>query len=207
MIIDLGYSRAVSGEKVSTFFIGFDDILIYIGRICLQPVKQRWAKVKADICVVIGYVNYFSVGAENSGSPVLSVALLGNSHIPIVKRVSGILEFHSLQPGIFPRWLVKMSVNTYITIHLKLLNLIYDILKAECFYDKFFVYLCKCHFLNLIISRYAEGRFFMKGFSFVEAIRTGRENRRITSLMLEKQSFAFPSLLVLNNAGNWILLG
>jgi len=54
---------------------------------------------------------------ELAGDRVRSVTLGGDPGVPVMVRVGGILQFHRLEPGIFSRRLIKMTVDADVLSH------------------------------------------------------------------------------------------
>ena len=72
-------------------------------------------KLKLDLGVVAHDVHEAPLAVQDARGGVGGVALGGDPLVPVVVGVSGILDFHRFQPGILPRWLVEMTVDTDVT--------------------------------------------------------------------------------------------
>ena len=81
-----------------------------------QPSQQRRAEIKAYIAVVVDDLHDTSLLVQDTGGGIGLVALDGNAFVPIMIRISRILQFDGLQPGIFPWRLVEVAVNANIAI-------------------------------------------------------------------------------------------
>ena len=116
MIVGLGQGRAVAGEKLLALPVRRQDGLVGLRGIFLQPRQEGGAEIEADPGVIVDHPGNAPVSVQDPGGAVGSVALLGDSFIPIMERVGGILELDGLQPGILPRRLVEMPMNGNITL-------------------------------------------------------------------------------------------
>ena len=118
MVVDLRYCAAVPAEMLFALFVGLQNGLISFRVVFLQPGKQRRAEVKTYFGVIVYDVFYLPFTVKNSGESVGVIALRRYAFIPIVERPCAFLYFYFVYPGVFARRLVKMSVNTKISVHL-----------------------------------------------------------------------------------------
>jgi hypothetical protein len=107
----------VAGEALPALHVGFKDGLIHPGRVLLQPGEQRRAEIETDLCVVIGELYDLVFGIQDARDGVRRVAFGGDALVPVMIRIGGVLQLDSLKPRVFPRRLVKVSVNTNIAFH------------------------------------------------------------------------------------------
>src|SRR5579859_3398072 len=112
VIVSLGNSRAVPAEALATCAIGFQNGAIGFRLLRLHPGEQRRAEVEADVGVIIDDALDISLGIQNARSRIGSVTLGGNALVPVVERISGILDLNRLQPGVLARRLIEMSMYT-----------------------------------------------------------------------------------------------
>src|ERR1700677_390351 len=77
-----------------------------------HPGQKRGADVKADVSVIVNDVfNEAAFNIKNPGESVGTVAFVINPVIPIGKGLGAGLVIITAGPGIFPWWLIKMSMN------------------------------------------------------------------------------------------------
>jgi hypothetical protein len=81
----------------------------------LHPRKQGGTEVKTDLLVVVQDANNPAFIVQDAGGGVRGITFRSDALVPVVIGVSRVLEFDRLQPGIFPRRLVKMAMNTHIS--------------------------------------------------------------------------------------------
>jgi hypothetical protein len=117
MIVSLGQGRPMSGEAGDALGIGIENGLIDIRGAVLQPGKEGRAEVEADARIVIQDFGDATIAIQHAGEGIGRVALCGDTFVPIMVRVGGILEFDRLEPGIFARWLVKVAVDADVSTH------------------------------------------------------------------------------------------
>ncbi len=110
--------RAVAGEVLQALAVGFQNGLVDVGGLLLQPGKQGGPEVKANLGVVIDDAGDAAFGIENTRGAVGRVAFSGDALIPVVVGVGGILQLDGFQPGIFARGLIEMAVDADVAIHL-----------------------------------------------------------------------------------------
>ena len=117
MIVHLRDRRAVAGEPGLAFLVRRQYILIIFRRVAFHPGQKRWAEVKTHRRVIINHPGNFFAGAEDAAGRVRRVTFSRDPLVPIVVGMRGVLQLDFFEPRIFPRRLVKMSVDTNITVH------------------------------------------------------------------------------------------
>src|SRR5579872_354661 len=100
------------GKTFAAFLVGIEDRLIWAGRLFFHPRKQSRAEVIADMRVIVDELYDSIFGVSNSRRGIRCVTLSGDALIPVVVRVSGILQLHRLEIRILAGGLIKMSVDT-----------------------------------------------------------------------------------------------
>ena len=117
VVVGLRQRRAVAGKQFQALAVGFEDALIGAGRVLLEPGEQRGSEVEADAGVVVDDFRDASLPVEDAGGAVGYIALVGDAFVPVVVRRSRVLQFDGFQPGIFAGRLIKVRVDTQITVH------------------------------------------------------------------------------------------
>src|SRR6266850_1629462 len=115
VVIRLSESRAMAGEALLAGTVGLEKGGVHPRGLRLHPGKQRGTEVKADFFVVVQDANNPAFVVQDAGGGVGSITFRRNALVPVVIGVGGVLEFDRFQPGIFPRRLVKMAMNTHIS--------------------------------------------------------------------------------------------
>ena len=91
--------------------IGANNVIVHCRTFALKPGQQRGVDIISYPGIIIGYpVNEATVIKDPGGSIGL-VALIGNTIVPVMPGINRILTFNQARPGIFPRRLVKVSMN------------------------------------------------------------------------------------------------
>jgi len=97
--------------------IGIEDGLIGVGRAIGHPGQERGANVEADSRVIVDNSSDAVVRTQNARRRVGRVTLGGDALVPVVIGVRGVLHLDDFEPGVLARWLIKMTVNTKISVH------------------------------------------------------------------------------------------
>ena len=116
VVIGLRHGRSVAGELFLALPVGVDEAAISVGRVFGRPGEQRRAEVEADFGIVVDDARDALLVVENAGGQIGRVAFGGDALIPIVIRISGILQFDLLKPWILARRLIEMAMNTKISL-------------------------------------------------------------------------------------------
>jgi hypothetical protein len=82
-----------------------------------HPAEKGGTKIETDPGVIVDEVNHPLFRIKDARSGIACVTFCIDPFIPIVVGIGRILEFHAFQPGIFPGRLVKMAVNTNVSLH------------------------------------------------------------------------------------------
>ena len=82
----------------------------------MHPGKERGAEIKTDLGIIIDDVNNHLLMVEDAGGAVAGVTLGGDAFVPIMIGKGGVLNFDFVQPWVFTRRLVKMSVDTNVFV-------------------------------------------------------------------------------------------
>jgi hypothetical protein len=117
VVVHLCDCRSVPGEQLLALLVRIKDRLIDLGSLFRKPGKQGRAKVEADFRIVIRNLDDALLSVQNTRRRIGCVALRGDTFVPIMVGVSGVLDFDGLEPGIFSRRLVEVSVDTDVAIH------------------------------------------------------------------------------------------
>ena len=115
VVVPLRQGGAVSGEPLAAFPVAFEDGVVHRGGFLLHPGQQRRAEVEADAGVVVDDLLDPSVPGVGPGKGVGRVTFRGDPLVPVVVGICGVLQFDRLQPGVLPRRLVEMTVDTDVT--------------------------------------------------------------------------------------------
>src|SRR2546430_1805771 len=107
----------MSGENLLALSVTVKNALIPIRRALFHPRQQSRAEVETDPGVVIDDLRDASFGIEYSRSAVGEIAFPRDALVPVVIRTCGVLRLNRFQPGIFPRRLIKMTMNAGKTLH------------------------------------------------------------------------------------------
>ena len=118
VVVDLSDGGTVSGETLLAGNVGIEDGLVGFGGKVGHPREQGGAHVEANARVVVHDPSDAVVSGQNARRGVRRVTLRINALVPIVIGVRGILLFNDFKPGILARRLIKMTVNTKITVHM-----------------------------------------------------------------------------------------
>ena len=117
VVVGLRQRRSVAGEQLHALAVGFQDALVGPGRVLFYPGKQRRTEVEADAGVVVDDLGDAPLPVEDAGGAVGHVTLVGDALVPIVVRRGGILQLDGFQPGILAGRLIKVRVDTQVTVH------------------------------------------------------------------------------------------
>src|SRR6478609_4974777 len=112
----------MSGENLLALSVTFENALIAFGRALFHPGQQSGAKIEAYPGIVIDDLRDAAFGIKNSRSAVGKIALPRYAFVPVVIRTRGVLRLNRFQPRIFPRRLIKMTMNAGKTLHLETLR-------------------------------------------------------------------------------------
>ena len=110
VMVGLCQSRTVSRKEVWLSTISVKDRLIGFRSSSFQPSQQGRTKIETDPLVVID--RSFRLTVEDPCSSVGSVGFSVDLLVPVVKGMSSLLCFDFTGPGILPRRLIEMTVNT-----------------------------------------------------------------------------------------------
>ncbi|MGA9565898.1 MAG: hypothetical protein WBS19_10290 [Candidatus Korobacteraceae bacterium] len=100
------------------FAVGVENGLISLRGAVGQPGEQSGPDVEADAGVIVDDADDAVVRSQNAGGGVGSVTLGSNALVPVVVGVSGVLLLDDFEPRVLARRLIKMTVNTKITVHM-----------------------------------------------------------------------------------------
>ena len=117
MIVSLSDRGTVTGEPLLAFLIRFENGPIRFRLFFGQPRQQSGAEVETDVRIVVGDLHDVPVAIQNSRGPIWRITLRGDPLIPVMKRVCGILQLNELEPCVFSRRLIEMSVYTDVAVH------------------------------------------------------------------------------------------
>jgi hypothetical protein len=120
VVVNLGDGGAVSGKALLALAVGFENGPIGFGGAVGHPREQSGANVEADAGVVVDDADDAIVGGENAGGGVGRITLGGDALVPVVIGISRVLLLDQLKPGVLTRRLIKMTVNTEISVHITL---------------------------------------------------------------------------------------
>src|SRR6185437_8481324 len=104
-------------EMFLALAVAFKDALVAFRRALFHPGKQGRAEVEAYPGIIIDDLRDAAFGIKYSRGAVGKIALASNAFVPVMVRTRGILRFDRFQPRIFPRWLIKMTMNAGETLH------------------------------------------------------------------------------------------
>src|ERR1700687_4269715 len=110
-MVGLSDRRAVSRESLQAALVGFAQGLIHLRRLVLYPRKQRRTEIEADLRVVVYELHDPLFAIQNSGQSVRRIALGGDSFVPVMIWIRGILQLDGFERGVLSRRLVEMSVD------------------------------------------------------------------------------------------------
>jgi hypothetical protein len=86
--------------------------------VSFHPRQQRGAKVEADLRIVVDYIYDAFIRSQDTRNRVRAITLCGDSFVPVMIRISRILKLDFFKPGILARWLIKVTVNANVAVHL-----------------------------------------------------------------------------------------
>src|SRR2546429_591084 len=98
----------MAGKTIPALTVGFKNATIVLRIVLLHPRKQGWAKIEADLGIIIDDLADAPVSVQNTRGAVWPVAFRRDAFVLIVIRIGGFLALHGLQPRILTRRLVKM---------------------------------------------------------------------------------------------------
>jgi hypothetical protein len=117
VIVNLRDGRAMPGKALAAFAVGFDDGGMDLFGMASHPAHQGRPEVEADARIIVDDLGDAFVGGEDARGGVRRVAFRRDALVPVVVRVSRILQLDLFEPGVFARRLVEVSVDTDLTIH------------------------------------------------------------------------------------------
>ena len=97
--------KSLNAEFVSLYYG-----IINVRRVLLNPTEKSRAKIKAYFFIIVNETDDSSSVIKYSCRCIRRVAFTVYSFIPIMIWISGFLSLYTLQPGVFPGRLIKMSV-------------------------------------------------------------------------------------------------
>ena len=106
MAVPTGAAEAVSVE----------DLLIGRRIGLFEPGQQRGAEVEADLGVGVVNLQQAPLTIDDARRGIGGIAFGRDALISVVEWRGRVLGFELFKPRILPRWLVKMPVNTQITL-------------------------------------------------------------------------------------------
>ncbi len=112
MVIGLRDGVTVPPVAFEAVAVRLQDALVGMGMVFFHPGKECRAEIKAEGLVTID--NAFDsvrLGVEYPGEGVRPVAFVVNPVVPIGKGFGVGLVVDNSRPGVFPGWLVEMSVD------------------------------------------------------------------------------------------------
>ena len=110
MVVDLRERVAVAAEAFAAFDVGANHQFVGFRRAPLHPAQQRRSKVVADRVVVIGDAADAVLGIHDARGGVGGVAFRVYALVPVVIRISGILQLNGFQPWVFAGRLIEVPV-------------------------------------------------------------------------------------------------
>ena len=117
MVEGLGDRVAVAGIFLAAFAVGGEDGAVDFRIVAFKPTHQGRADVEADHRVIVDDPHDAVLRVEDARDRIRAVTLGGDALIPIVERISGILQFDFFEPGIFARRLIEMTVDANVLHH------------------------------------------------------------------------------------------
>ena len=96
--------------------VGITDHAIGAGRIFFQPGEQGRPEVEADARIVVHDADDLVLAIDNARGAIGRVAFRRDALIPVVVGCRRILGLHRFEPGVFPRRLIKMTVDAEVTL-------------------------------------------------------------------------------------------
>ncbi len=112
VVVDLRHRRAVAAVVPAAAPFAVENHPVGARRIFLEPAQERGAEVEADARVVVHDARDLVLDVLHARRSVGGIALGADAFVPVVIRSSRVLRLHRLQPGILPRRLIEMSMNT-----------------------------------------------------------------------------------------------
>jgi hypothetical protein len=83
----------------------------------LHPGEKGGAEIETDPGVIVDQVDHPLFRIEDAGRGIACITFRMDLLIPVVIRVGGVLKFHPFQPGVLPRGLIKVAMNTDVSFH------------------------------------------------------------------------------------------
>ncbi len=96
--------------------VGIADHAIGTRRILFQPGEQGRPEVEADARIVVHDADDLVLAIDNARGAIGRIAFRRDAFIPIVVGCRRILGLHRFEPGIFPRRLIKMTVDADVAL-------------------------------------------------------------------------------------------
>ena len=94
--------------------VGVYDAAIGFRRMLGGPGEQSRAEIETDSRIIVDDARDALLVIEDPRSKIGCVAFGGNSLVPVMVRIRGILQLYLFQPRIFTRRLIEMAMNTKI---------------------------------------------------------------------------------------------
>jgi len=114
MIVNLGESIAMAVAALAAETVSFDNAAQYLGRSFFHPRQKGRPEVETHPRVIVQQIDDLALAVHEAGTAVWSVTLSADALSPVVEWSCRVLNFDRLQPRIFARRLVKVSVDAQI---------------------------------------------------------------------------------------------
>ena len=101
----------MSAAILATLAVRVENCLIDPGRRGLQPRQEGGTEIETDERIIVDDGGDAVVAIENPRCRIRGITLRSYSFVPIVIRVSRILQFNRLEPRVFARRLIEVSVD------------------------------------------------------------------------------------------------
>ena len=121
MIVSLSECRTVSAPFSGTLAVCLEDGGVEFRRRLLDPREQRGAEIKTDPRVIIDYFHDAIPCVQNARSGIARIALRGDALVPVMIRVSGVLQLDCFEPWMLARGLIKVAVNANVVHRLSVI--------------------------------------------------------------------------------------
>ena len=115
VVIDLTDSIAAASEPPEAFAVGLDDALGYFRVPIFKPSEKRRPEIETEVRIIVVDVDDHSFWVKQPRKRVGPVTLVVDAFVPIVIGGRRSLSLDDIEPGVFPRRLVKVSVDNDVT--------------------------------------------------------------------------------------------